>query len=148
MSGCQKPDACEWNWWPDHCQCPNAEGRRTDAPEPPEMVERNRRAARESADTRVAQVEERLRFATDRLRFASDRLRKLEAAQQETYTREQLLSDEVVDAVAFGLCEKFSRVGKWDELPDCSRDSWREAAREIFRPVLDSIDKGKGGEDG
>lgn len=41
--GCRKPDACEWDWWPDHCQCPNSKGKIQDAPEPKEMVTRNDR---------------------------------------------------------------------------------------------------------
>jgi hypothetical protein len=68
VGGCQKPDACEWKWWPEHCQCPNAEGSRVDAPEPPAMVAQNARGAKEDADRRVAAVEERLRFATDHIR--------------------------------------------------------------------------------
>ncbi len=41
--GCRNPDACEWDWWPDHCSCRSDKGKRHDAPEPQWMVERNKK---------------------------------------------------------------------------------------------------------
>lgn len=70
---------------------------------------------------------------------------------KETYTREQLLSDEAIEALARSTWNVNGRLkGEPDWGPSFprDRDTWMDEARRDLTAALDALDKGKGGEDG
>lgn len=83
QEGCQQPDACEWNWWPNHCQCRTSEGKRNDAPDPDMIMEGERLAKniREIAQGRQGRVSpdaaKRLEVYADEVEGLHAPLRKL-----------------------------------------------------------------------
>lgn len=69
---------------------------------------------------------------------------------KETYTREQLESDEAVEALARSTWNVNGRLkGEPDWGPNFPRDrsTWMDEARRDLTAALDALDKGKGGEE-
>lgn len=83
--GCQRPDACRWNWWPDHCQCRDDKGKRRDAPDPNAKTEGERLAENIRDVAQKATMQEWFR---DRLERLATEVAAIPASQPDTPAEE------------------------------------------------------------